>query len=86
MASKPINLQTPWFPSKYIIAAINEPEETVGAVVTLHNDEGVNAEHILLLGHIEVTCEDCGLLQQILWFFLRQCEGAGLADCHSLWK
>ena len=69
MASKHINLQTPWFPSNYIMAVINEPEEAVEAVFALHNDEGVHAEHILLL-HGKETCEDCGLLQQMLWLFI----------------
>ncbi len=100
MASKHINLQTPWFPSNYIMAVINEPEDAVAAVAALENDEGVHAEHILLLHGkeavecIDIKCEDCGLLKQMLRLFWRfvtyegyllsEYEEAGRAGSHVL--
>ncbi len=90
MASKHTKLQTLWYPSNYILALMDAPEKTAEAAAALWHEDGFQAEHILLLHgkeaveRIDVTCEDCGLLQQMLWFFLSQYQGAGRAYCHLL--
>ena len=66
MASK---LQTLWYPSNYILSPMDDPETTAEAAAALYHEDGFQAEPTLLL-HGKETCEDCGLLQQMLWLFI----------------
>lgn len=67
---------------------MDDPETKAEAAAALYHEDEFQAEHILLMHgkeaveRINLNCEDCGLLQQMLWLFLSQYQGAGRGDCH----